>query len=85
DGLQAVAERHRTVLATRAAQLHALSPLATLGRGFAYARAADTGAPLTRAAEFGPDLDFDLLLRDGRVRARTLSTALPSSDLPPAS
>lgn len=80
DALRAVGERQRAVLATRAAQLHALSPLATLGRGFAYARDADTGAPLVDVADFAPDRPFDLLLRDGRVRARTLSTTPDLSD-----
>ncbi len=85
-GLQAVADRHRHTVATRAAQLHALSPLATLGRGFAYARAAESGAPLTHVADFSADRDFDLLLRDGSVRARTLSaTRTPPAPTPPAS
>ena len=86
DTFAAAGERRRAVLATRAAQLHALSPLATLGRGFAYARASDTGAPLTQAADFTPDRAFDLLLRDGRVHARTLSVEVdPSASSPPAS
>ena len=85
-GLADVVERHRGVLATRAAQLHALSPLATLGRGFAYAHAPESGAPLTHVADFTADRAFDLLLRDGRVHARTLSTSsTPSDFLTPAS
>ncbi|GJG88508.1 exodeoxyribonuclease 7 large subunit [Gemmatimonadetes bacterium T265] len=80
--LQTVGERHRATLATRAAQLHALSPLATLGRGFAFARASDTHAPLTSVADFAPDHEFDLLLRDGRVRARTLAVTPDPLDSP---
>lgn len=81
--LSAFAERRRAVLATRAAQLHALSPLATLGRGFAHARAADGGPSLTRVRDFTVGAPFDLLVRDGRVRAHTLATT-PDPD-PPAS
>jgi exonuclease VII large subunit len=49
-----------------------LSPLATLARGYSVARDA-SGATLASAAHFAPGLDFDLLLRDGTVRATTLS------------
>ncbi len=83
--LRATADRERAALATRAAQLHALSPLATLGRGFSYARSSD-GAALTRVADFAPEQPFDLLLRDGRVHARTLATIPDTPDsLPSAS
>lgn len=51
------------------ARLHALSPLATLNRGYALARAED-GSPLTSAAAFQPEMPFRLILRDGRVAAR---------------
>lgn len=61
-------ERRRTQLEAIGAQLHALSPLAVLGRGYAVARALD-GATLQRAAQFRAGLAFDLILRDGTVRA----------------
>ncbi len=77
--LAAVGDRRRATVATRAAQLHALSPLATLGRGFAVARAVDTGASLTRVAEFAPDRPFELRVRDGRVHAHTIATTPDTS------
>ena len=80
--LDTTTNRDRAVLATRAAQLHALSPVATLGRGFAYARASD-GAALTRVADFAAEQSFDLLLRDGRVHARTVATTPDPIDSPP--
>jgi exodeoxyribonuclease VII large subunit len=66
-----VVERRRATVETAAARLHALSPLATLARGYAVARSAD-GRTLSRVADFGPDATFDLLVQDGRVRARTV-------------
>jgi exodeoxyribonuclease VII large subunit len=51
-------------------RLHALSPLATLSRGYAVARGAD-GHALTSVASFQPDMPFKLLLHDGTVSART--------------
>lgn len=53
-------------------QLHALSPLATLARGYAVARGED-GRTLASVARFTPGSDFELLLRDGSVRATTKS------------
>jgi exodeoxyribonuclease VII large subunit len=49
-----------------------LSPLATLARGYAVARD-DSGATLGSASDFAPALEFNLLLRDGTVRATTRS------------
>jgi exodeoxyribonuclease VII large subunit len=63
------AERRRAAVEALAGRLHALSPLATLGRGYAVARDARSGATLAAAAEFAPGRAFDLLVRDGRVRA----------------
>ena len=56
-------------LGTTAARLNALSPLATLSRGYAVARDT-TGRALTSARQFSPGLDFKLLLRDGEVAAK---------------
>jgi exodeoxyribonuclease VII large subunit len=67
SSLRAVAAK-RGALAASAARLNALSPLATLSRGYAVARDA-TGQALTSAHQFRPGLDFDLLLHDGRVAA----------------
>jgi exodeoxyribonuclease VII large subunit len=53
-------------------RLNALSPLAVLARGYAVARD-DGGTTLGSTADFAPARDFQLLLRDGIVRATTLS------------
>lgn len=68
-------ERHRARTETLGGRLHALSPLATLTRGFAVAVAPD-GTPRGRAAQFAPGDAFELILRDGRVAARTESIRL---------
>lgn len=61
--------RRQTTLQSVAARLHALSPLATLSRGYAVAR--DTsGATLSSTAAFRDDMQFDLIVRDGTVPAR---------------
>jgi len=62
-----VAER-RTSLAALAGRLNALSPLATLERGYAAARDAD-GTTLTSVTQFTEGADFTLRLRDGEVDA----------------
>lgn len=60
----------RASLQSVAGRLHALSPLATMARGYAVARGAD-GATLSEVAAFTPDMPFDLIVRDGVVPART--------------
>lgn len=67
-GATRVTERRRAAVETVAGRLHALSPLATLGRGYAVARGAD-GTPLSRVADFAPGTPFELLVRDGAVPA----------------
>jgi exodeoxyribonuclease VII large subunit len=62
--------RKKTDLATAAAHLNALSPLATLARGYAVARDTKGGA-LTSVRDFPAGFDFELLLHDGTVRAET--------------
>ncbi|HEU4997001.1 MAG TPA: exodeoxyribonuclease VII large subunit [Gemmatimonadaceae bacterium] len=64
-----VAERREARVAELGGRLHALSPLATLRRGYAVARA-DDGRPLTSADHFSKGMDFRLVLRDGTVAAR---------------
>ena len=61
-------ERRRARLQEVAARLEALSPLATLARGYAVALSA-TGCALPSAALFRPGMPFALELRDGRVHA----------------
>ena len=62
----------RSTIGTAAARLNALSPLATLSRGYAVARDAD-GRALTSAQQFKRGLEFELLLHDGRINAKTTS------------
>lgn len=62
-------ESRRTALDNIAGKLHALSPLATLGRGYAVARDAD-GRALTSVESFKDGDAFDLVLRDGVVPSR---------------
>ncbi|MDQ6689800.1 MAG: exodeoxyribonuclease VII large subunit [Gemmatimonadota bacterium] len=71
----------RSVMGTAAARLNALSPLATLSRGYAVARDTE-GAALTSVRQFKQGLEFELLLHDGRVSAETKS-ATDSSDPKP--
>jgi exodeoxyribonuclease VII large subunit len=63
-----IAQRHTTVKQV-AARLHALSPLATLARGYAIARS-ETGATLSATDAFREQMPFDLIVRDGVVSAR---------------
>jgi exodeoxyribonuclease VII large subunit len=71
DRASRVAERRRARLERAAGRLHALSPLATLGRGYAVARADDAAGrgALTSVGQFVPGMPFVLQLRDGAVRA----------------
>ena len=62
----------RSVIGTAAARLNALSPLATLSRGYAVARDADGGA-LTSVKHFKQGLEFELMLHDGSVGAEAKS------------
>lgn len=57
-------------LAALAGRLDALSPLATLGRGYAVARSLD-GQAMASVTEFRAGQPFDVLLADGAVRATT--------------
>jgi len=72
SGLERDGERRRARVGAIAGRLNALSPLATLARGYAVARDA-SGATLGSVEDFAPARDFDLLLRDGVVRATTRS------------
>jgi exodeoxyribonuclease VII large subunit len=61
--------QRRGSLQSVAARLHALSPVATLARGYAVARD-DDGSTLSSVAAFQPSMPFDLVVRDGVVRAK---------------
>jgi exodeoxyribonuclease VII large subunit len=68
----------KSLLGTSAARLNALSPLATLSRGYAVARDQD-GRALTSVRQFSSGLDFELMLHDGRVRAKVDRVDVPRS------
>lgn len=59
----------RAALQGIAGRLHALSPMATLARGYAVARDAN-GVTLRDRDAFHDDMPFDLIVRDGVVPAR---------------
>jgi exodeoxyribonuclease VII large subunit len=73
-------ERRRARWERGAGRLHALSPLAVLGRGYAIARRADDGTTLSDARQFRPELPFRLVLRDGEIVARTDSVHPATTD-----
>ncbi len=75
DALERLTARRRARLEIAAGRLDALSPLATLGRGYALATD-ETGRALTNAAQFEPGRAFRLRLRDGQVGARAESSAV---------
>lgn len=58
----------KSLLGAAAGRLNALSPLATLSRGYAVARDSK-GKALTSTQQFRAGLKFELLLHDGRVGA----------------
>ncbi len=64
------ARLRRLTLATLSGRLDALSPLATLQRGYSVARAPD-GSLLKRVEDLPEGLDFHLRVRDGTVAARS--------------
>jgi exodeoxyribonuclease VII large subunit len=63
-------EGRRALVSNAAGRLNALSPLATLARGYAVARGLD-GSTLSSVADFVVGEEFELMVRDGRVTART--------------
>ena len=73
DSAVRVVERREGAVAAIAGRLNALSPLATLERGYAVARDLDDGRTLSTVADFVPGRTFQLVLRDGVV------TAIPNS------
>jgi exodeoxyribonuclease VII large subunit len=76
-----VTERRRARLAATAGRLDALSPLATLQRGYAVARDLD-GATLRRRAQFPTGTQFDLWVSDGIVRAVSESVRVLPTEMP---
>ena len=64
--------QRQTSVAALAGRLNALSPLATLERGYAVARGVD-GATRSSIRDFAPGEPFTLRVRDGEVDATTLA------------
>ncbi len=62
------AERRRALIGRASGRLDALSPLATLARGYSVARAAD-GTTMSSVHDFVEGKPFELLVQDGAVRA----------------
>jgi exodeoxyribonuclease VII large subunit len=73
DASSDVMARRRTALQGVAGRLHALSPVATLARGYAVARDAN-GRTLGNAGSFTPGMPFDLIVQDGVVPAAVRAT-----------
>ncbi|MBA3657091.1 MAG: exodeoxyribonuclease VII large subunit, partial [Gemmatimonadaceae bacterium] len=73
-------ETRRAKIAAAGGHLNALSPLATLSRGYAVARAQD-GTALTRRAQFAVGMPFNVRLADGTVPSVVTGApeALPES------
>ena len=67
-GSRAAIDRRGNRIAAAAGRLHALSPLATLARGYAIAQD-DSGRTLASIDDFVADAEFDLRVRDGTVRS----------------
>jgi exodeoxyribonuclease VII large subunit len=67
---EGIVAARRSFLGATAGRLNALSPLATLARGYAVARDSK-GKALTSTRQFRAGLSFELLLHDGRVGADT--------------
>jgi exodeoxyribonuclease VII large subunit len=65
---EGIVATRKSLLGAAAGRLHALSPLATLSRGYAVARD-PKGKALTSTQHFRAGLGFELLLHDGRVGA----------------
>jgi exodeoxyribonuclease VII large subunit len=73
-GARGAVKRRRLALATLSGRLDALSPLATLQRGYSVARTA-TGAVLKSTADFPAGLLFQLRVTDGTVEATARGAA----------
>lgn len=65
DAVKRALSRERDLLAARAAQLDALSPLAVLSRGYAVARA--EGKLVTSVDDVAPGVALDVVVKDGTI------------------
>ena len=85
NGLAHRLARHREQLAARRLQLAALSPTATLARGYgivslATDRLDQTGRAIRSTSELGPGQEIEIRLLDGAVDATTTGVRLDRSD-----
>lgn len=69
DAGSTVVAKRRASMESVAGRLHALSPVATLARGYAVARGA-SGQTLSATNDFAAGDAFDLIVKDGVVPAR---------------
>jgi exodeoxyribonuclease VII large subunit len=72
-------ERHHLRLENLRSQLAMLSPLATLQRGYAVVRHADDNRVVTDFEQASTDDDLMVMLRNGQLRVRVISSAPPSA------
>jgi exodeoxyribonuclease VII large subunit len=72
-------ERHHLRLENLRSQLAMLSPLATLQRGYAVVRHADDNRVVTDFEQASTDDDLIVMLRNGQLRVRVISSAPPSA------
>ncbi len=71
--MQVRLKQARSNLEAVAAQLDSLSPLNVLGRGYSLTRLPATGQLVRSVAQAGPGDEVEILVQDGRLRARVES------------
>ena len=72
-------EQKRAAFSMLSGRLEALSPLATLARGYSVARTSE-GTVLRRVTDFHPGLQFDLKVTDGTVEANAVGPVKPGRE-----
>jgi len=77
--IQQSLDQKRAAFSMLSGRLEALSPLATLARGYSVARTSD-GTVLRRVTDFHPGLQFDLKVTDGTVEANAVGPAKPGRE-----
>jgi len=77
--IQQSLEQKRASFSMLSGRLEALSPLATLARGYSVARTSE-GTVLRRVTDFHPGLQFDLKVTDGTVEANAVGPVKPGRE-----
>ena len=77
--IQQSLDQKRATFSMLSGRLEALSPLATLARGYSVARTSD-GTVLRRVTDFHPGLQFDLKVTDGTVEAKAVGPVKPGRE-----